>query len=120
ILEVGDHRAAARADDHAHGGGAEARRAAGDEEDAVAQLHYFGAGARITDIAVAIIPATSAALVGRIIVFALIARLPNAATYCSATLKLTACSPPGDSIASATCRIAFAFASAIARIAAAW
>ena len=71
----------------------------------------------ITDIAVAITPATSAAFVGRIIVFDLIARLPNAETYCSAILKLTDCSPPGDSIASATWRMAFAFASAMARIA---
>jgi hypothetical protein len=52
-------------------------------------------------------------------VFVAFARLPNCAMYSSAILKLTAPIPPDVPIASAICRIAFAFASAIARIAAA-
>ena len=72
-----------------------------------------------TVVAVATSPARSDRFDGTISVLLVLARLANAATYCSATFRLTALMPPGETIASATWRIALAFASAIDRIAAA-
>src|SRR5258708_1161260 len=63
--------------------------------------------------------ARSARFDGTISVLPVLARLANAATYCSATLRFTAFIPPGSPIASATWRIRFGLASAIDRIAAA-
>ena len=72
-----------------------------------------GGDAFTTDIAVAIMPATSPTFAGTISVLVVLREVAERATYCSATLRFTAPNPPGLAIASATCRIAFAFASAI-------
>ena len=129
FLEIGDHDIAAAVDDHTRRRSAEARCAAGDNERAALDLHgrlrramdpARGAVRRAsaaphftTDIAVAIMPAISPTLAGRISVFVVCARLPNCSMYCSATLRLTAPMPPGLAIASATWRIALALASAM-------
>src|SRR6202521_4042050 len=55
-----------------------------------------------TVVAVATSPARSDRFDGTMSVLLVLARLANAATYCSATLRLTALTPPGDTIASAT------------------
>src|SRR5450631_1720679 len=73
-----------------------------------------------TVVTVATSPARSERFDGTISVLLVLARLANAATYSSATLRLTALRPPGELIASATWRIALALASAMERIAAAW
>ena len=46
------------------------------------------------DIAVAMRPATSATLLGMMIVLVVLARLPNWTMYCSASRMLSASSPP--------------------------
>ena len=56
-----------------------------------------------TVIAVAMRPAMSATFAGTISVLLVRARCANASMYCSATFRLTACMPPGASIASAIC-----------------
>ena len=49
----------------------------------------------MTFVAVAITPAKSDTVCGMIIVFVVLAKLPNSFIYCSATLKFTASCPPG-------------------------
>ena len=62
---------------------------------------YFSCALK-TVVAVATSPARSDRFEGTMSVLLVLARLANAATYCSATFKLTALTPPGETIASAT------------------
>ena len=54
------------------------------------------------DMAAAMSPATSATLLGMIIVLVVFAKLPNCTMYCSASRMLSASIPPSSLIAAAT------------------
>ena len=80
----------------------------------------FGFCVFTTCIAVAIKPLISPRLAGTIIELFVFANCANAPTYCSATFRLTASSPPGSRMAAPTWRSASALACASATMAVAW